>query len=204
MKRTGFFALIVGLLAIATAAYALQSQGTQGSNQEQEKKEQAAAPDPASFVVDRASILAQKESKNVLLIYHASWCGWCKRLDKVLQQKDVAQVMGKYFVTAHLTVLETSANKKLENLGSFEMMKKHGGETAGLPFLAILDAKGKMIVNSMMKVADKEVNMGCPYEQVEIENFLAMLRKTAPKITEEEIRIVWNGFSALKRADGGG
>ncbi|MBX3120180.1 MAG: thioredoxin family protein [Fimbriimonadaceae bacterium] len=202
MKSIRFYALIAGLIAVSAAAFAWQAQGGQGLGQE--RKEQKAAPDAAKFVIDRACILAEKENKNVLIIYHASWCSWCKRLDAVLNQKDVAPIMGKYYVITHLDVLEqTPEGKKLENLGGYDLMKAQGGETAGLPFLVIMNPKQKVLLNSMMKIADKEVNMGCPYEQVEIENFLMMLRKTAPKITEPEIRVVWSAFSALKRGDGG-
>lgn len=56
-----------------------------------------------NVVVNRAqkSILerAKKDNKDVLLVFHADWCGWCKRLDKdTLRHDDVRKVLSKYLV----------------------------------------------------------------------------------------------------------
>ncbi len=193
MKMKARAILLGALLAVA----ALTVQAQQGTAQDQNA---AKAPESAKFVMDKAGVVAQRDGKRIMVIYHASWCGWCKKLDSVLVQKEVAAIMDKYFVTVHLTVLENDPKQKLnENPGGFDLMKAQGGEKAGLPFLAIVDAKGKLLVNSMMEVDGKKVNMGCPYEREEIENFLTMLRTSSPKITEAEIRVIWEKFSALKR-----
>jgi thiol-disulfide isomerase/thioredoxin len=47
---------------------------------------------------------AKSEKKNVLLIYHASWCGWCRKMDSSLLSKVIRPLIDRYYVTTHLTV----------------------------------------------------------------------------------------------------
>ena len=44
---------------------------------------------------------AAKENKKVLLIFHASWCGWCHKMDTSLQDKTVKPLFDNNYVTAH-------------------------------------------------------------------------------------------------------
>ena len=37
-------------------------------------------PDPAGKIMDEAYKLAATEGKSVMIVFHASWCGWCKNL----------------------------------------------------------------------------------------------------------------------------
>ena len=111
--------------------------------------------------------------------------------------------MKKHFVTVTLDVHESGANKKLENPGGIDYLNANGGEGQGLPFLYFADAKGKLIINSMRPAdgADKGGNIGCPYEPKEIDHFMAMLKKAAPKMSDVERATVRTAFEALKKAD---
>ena len=88
-----------------------------------------------------------------------------------------------YEVTA-LTVLERPTKQGLENPGAAAVFQKLGGE--GLPFFAILDAKGKALATS----TGPDGNIGYPKEPQEIEAFAAVLRKTAPRISEADLALV--------------
>jgi hypothetical protein len=68
------------------------------------------------------------------------------------------------------------------------------------------NAEGKMIMNSIRPAVegDKGGNVGCPYEPNEIEHFMKMLAKSAPRLTSAEANTVRNAFAALKKADGKG
>lgn len=64
-------------------------------------------------------------------------------------------------------------------------MEQLGGKDAGLPFMAILDAKtGKMVVNSMFTMPGKTKagNTGYPAAPEEVAHFNKMLELGAKKI----------------------
>lgn len=132
-----------------------------------------AGPPPADAVLKDAQAVAKKEGKNVLVIFHASWCGWCKKLDGFLADKAMKPIVEKALVVVHLTVLESPDKKADENPGGGDLMKRLGGDKAGLPFMAILDPAGKMVINSIAK----EGNTGYPAAPGEIAHFLTMLEK---------------------------
>lgn len=163
-------------------------------------------PPPARTVLASAQDKAAKEKKAVLVGFHASWCGWCKRMEKTLSDPKLAAIMDKYFVTVWLTVLESDDKKSLENPGAEDEMIANGGKDQGIPFLYFTDAKGKTIITSKRpsEGADKGGNVGCPYEASEIAYWLSMLKKAAPSITDSEIQTMKSGFEALKKADGKG
>ena len=83
------------------------------------------------------------------------------------------------YVLVELDVMEAGDNKtKVENPGGMETMKELGGEKAGLPFYAFLDAKGKKLADS--NVMPKGANIGYPGEPGEISAFMELIKKTAP------------------------
>ena len=77
----------------------------------------ATAPSTAALL-DAAKAQAKLEKKNVLVIFHASWCGWCKRLDAFLDDAGMGKLMKDNFVILHLDVLENPDKKALENAGA--------------------------------------------------------------------------------------
>ena len=127
-----------------------------------------------------------KSGKNVLVIFHASWCGWCHRFDKFLDTTEEGKIVKSGLEVVHVTVLESSEKEKLnENEGGLSLMAQLGGKDAGLPFMAILDAKtGKMLTNSMYTPTGKAkaANTGYPGEPAEIAHFNKMLELGAKKI----------------------
>jgi len=130
----------------------------------------------ADEVLTQAKAKALAEDKAIFLHFGASWCGWCRKLDAFLEQPDIKPVFERYFVPVKLVVQENEKNKGLENPGADSVLKKLGGP-AGLPYSAFLDAHGGLIVNSKR---DGQ-NIGYPGEPVEIDWFLQMIRKAAPK-----------------------
>ncbi len=100
--------------------------------------------------------------------------------------------MEKYYIIIKLDVKEFGAKKQtLENPGGQKLLEKLGGKS-GLPFLAILNKKGKMIANSNMM--PKNQNIGYPGSKEEIAAFIKLLKKTAPLITDKQLVVISSYF----------
>lgn len=163
----------------------------------------AKAPPSAEKVVMAAQEQAAKSHKNVYVSFHASWCGWCKRMTAVLEQPAVKSIMDKYYVMVDLVTLENGDKKALENAGAETYMAKAGGTGEGIPFFYITDTSGKMLINSRTDPEKAGTNIGCPYQQAEQDHFSKMLTKTS-KMTAAELKTVIDAFKAAAAKDGAG
>ncbi len=141
-------------------------------------------PEKADVVLKAALQQAAEANKTVLLIFHASWCGWCRRLDAVLENPAIKKIMNEHYVMTHLDVSESGVKKTLENPGGNEMMGTYGGATSGLPFYAFLTSDGKKMADS--NVMPKDQNIGYPGSPDEIAAFETLLKQTAPRMTDEQ------------------
>ncbi|MCX6293487.1 MAG: thioredoxin family protein, partial [Sphingobacteriales bacterium] len=82
-------------------------------------------------IMEAAYKQASKEKKNIILIFHASWCSWCKKMDAAINDKSCKKLFEDNYCIVHLTVEENEKNKKLENPGAEELKKKFNGESSG-------------------------------------------------------------------------
>ncbi|MEI9974019.1 MAG: hypothetical protein WDO73_19395 [Ignavibacteriota bacterium] len=87
----------------------------------------------------------------------------------------------------HCTVEESEQKKALETPGGDALLKSLGGP-AGLPYFAFLDEKGAPIVNSRRPRDNGQPgdNIGHPAEPQEVDWFMTMLSKAAPRMTRDE------------------
>ena len=127
---------------------------------------QALASTPtAAAVLNEARAQAKAEKKNVLVIFHASWCGWCKKFDAFLEDAAMKPLIDRNFVVLHITVLEAKDHKNDENPGGDDLFKSLGGDpkTSGIPFFAFVNPAGKTLSNSNLPQPIKnETNIGYP------------------------------------------
>jgi thioredoxin-related protein len=152
----------------------------------------ANAPTSAELLKS-AQAQAGKDHKMVMVIFHASWCGWCKKLDAFLADPSMGKLMSDNFVIVHLDVLENAPDKKpLENAGGEELLKQWKGE--GLPFTVVLDPKGKKVADSNSD-PEKMSNIGYPAKPEEIAHFMKML-KTAPRLSQGQRKSIENWLTA--------
>jgi thioredoxin-related protein len=162
---------------------------------------QTAATSPAAqTVIDAACKKAGTENKKVLLIFHASWCGWCHKMDTALNDLSCKLFFEKNYVIEHLTVQESPGKKNLENPGAEALLGKFNGKNQGIPYWVILDKDGKLLFDSQMRSAGKEgtgSNIGCPAREDEVEAFIKILKQTSP-LTDAELKIIAERFAKNK------
>jgi len=157
-------------------------------------------PLTADQLIARAKGRASAEQKTIYVHFGASWCGWCKRLDALLERPDIKPVFEKYFIPVKLVVQESDKNKDLENAGAEALLKKLGGPD-GLPFSAFLDEQGVLIVNSKRPsaVGGHGGNIGYPAQQGEIDWFVQMMKKAAPKISDDDVKKIEDALKTPKK-----
>src|ERR1700730_10298358 len=73
------------------------------------------APPSADNILKEAYQQAAKENKNVFIIFHASWCGWCHKMDSSMNDEKLKPFFDKNYIVVHLTVDESRDKKELEN-----------------------------------------------------------------------------------------
>ena len=146
---------------------------------------------PSSDEILRAAYAqANTENKNVLVIFHASWCGWCHKMDESLKDKNVRPLIDQYYITAHLTVYESKEKKGLENPGAIAFLTQHGGANQGLPYWLVLDKNGNLLADSQYKPGE---NSGCPASETEVAYLISVLKKTSA-LAEEQLQVIGKRF----------
>jgi hypothetical protein len=155
----------------------------------------------AADILKTAQSKAADQKKSVFLVFGASWCEACHQLDTFLALSDVAPIIDKYFVVAHLTFGERAAgHPDWDTPGSDLLIAKYGGISptgmVGLPFIAIVDAKAKLLANSAATTKSKSGSndAGFPTDPEEIRSFLSMIQKGASTITTDELRKLEDGL----------
>lgn len=141
-------------------------------------------PPTADAVLHEATQVAAKEHKKVFIIFHASWCGWCHRMDSLMNKPACKKFFDDNYVIRHLVVFESKDKKALENPGALDMLTKYHGEKSGIPFWLIFDGNGQLLADSRIGSDDAGPdaagdNTGCPATKEEVAYFIKVLRKTA-------------------------
>jgi len=159
-------------------------------------------PETAGKIMDDACKIAAKDGKSVMIVFHASWCGWCKKFEASVKDPSCSDFFDKHFVIRYLDILERGDKKSLENPGAEELFNKNGGQNGGVPYFLIFDKKRVLIGNSKMKLAgepaDKPAqNMGCPASEEEVTAFIQILSKVT-KVSEAEKTAITERFKKNK------
>lgn len=150
-------------------------------------------PQPATAILQSAKELAAKEKKNVFIIFHASWCGWCHKMDTALNDPKVKKFFQDNYVFRHLVVLEHGEHKQLENPGALEIMEQFGGtQGEGIPYWAVLDANGVLLADSRIDGMPGK-NSGCPATKEEVDYFIKVLQKTS-HLNADALAVIWKRF----------
>ena len=154
---------------------------------------QTAKPDSALVIIKAAVTDAHSSKKNVLLLFHATWCKWCKRLETVLNEPEMKVLIDRNYIIALLDVQERGEKIHThENPGGQKILSDFGGKNAGLPFIVFLNGNGAMIANS--NGMPQQQNIGYPGSKEEIAAFVKLLMKTAPRITGKQRDVIQKYF----------
>jgi thiol-disulfide isomerase/thioredoxin len=157
---------------------------------------QPSAPS-AGEIMKEAYQQAARENKNVFIIFHASWCGWCHRMDNSMNDPSCKKFFDDSYVVRHLVVDESADKLSLENAGAKELRTKYYGDGQGIPFWLIFDKGGNLLADSKIrKEGDNAMqgdNTGCPANEKEVNFFIGVLKKTS-SITKEQLEIIKKRF----------
>ena len=141
-------------------------------------------------VMNVAYTKAEQEDKNVFLMFDASWCGWCKRMDKNMKNNACKIFFDDNYVTVHLAIKESKENKHLENPGAPDFYDSLKEGTSGIPFWVIFDSKGNVLENSL---DSNNNNIGSPVTKDEVQAFVSILKGTS-KLNDKELSIITEVF----------
>ena len=151
------------------------------------------APASAGEIMKEAFATAKKQNKKVFVIFHASWCGWCHKMDTSLNDATVKKFFDDNFVIRHLVVHESKGKGNLENSGALDMLTKYNGSEQGIPFWIIFDKDENFLVDSRMRIIENSVekilNTGCPASQEEVDYFISVLKQATP-LKDDELEMI--------------
>lgn len=168
------------LLLVITTAFTIQTAVAQ-----------SVAPAPATEVLNAAVKKAAKEKKQVLAIFHASWCGWCHKMTASLNDPAIKPYFDNNYVIADFVVYESKGKENLENPGAADLLKKFYNADQGLPTWLFFDAKQNLVADSQIRpegapFSTKGENVGCPAKPEEVQHFINALKKTS-KLKEKQL-----------------
>ena len=162
----------------------------------------AAPPPSADQVLKEAQAEAAKQNKNVFIVFHASWCGWCHKMDSSMNDKNCKKFFDDNYVIRHLVVQESKNKKHLENPGAMELLTRYNGADQGIPFWLVFDKEGHLLADSRIRSApnplkaegeDKGRNSGCPAAKEEVDYFIGVLKKTS-SLNDQDAAIIAKRF----------
>ncbi len=129
-----------------------------------------------------------------MVLFHASWCHWCHKLDTLMASPECKPLFDQYFVVCHLTIAEAPEKRDQDNPGAQELYDKYADKNSGIPFILIMNPDGTVIADSRIKPEGAKPgssgdNIGYPSNKTEIEYYLRTLRETT-SLTESQLKII--------------
>jgi thioredoxin 1 len=116
--------------------------------------------------IKEAIARAAKEHKNVLIVFGANWCYDCHVLDLAFHRPDLAGVLQRNYEVVHVDVGEGDKNQDIMQEYQVPMKK-------GIPALAVLDSKGKLLYSQQGGEFEKARSLAP-------EDLMAFLKKWKP------------------------
>lgn len=130
----------------------------------------------AGAVMREALSQARQSNRVVFVHFGAPWCIWCHRLEDWLAQPETAAIMAKDFVEVKIDTDRMIGGSEL-------LLGYREAEGGGIPWFAFLTPEGKKIVTS----DGPNGNVGCPWNDDEIDLFGGMLRKAKRSLSDAAV-----------------
>jgi thioredoxin-related protein len=150
----------------------------------------------ADRLLRAAEATAHSQQKNVLLMFSASWCAPCHRLQSFLVDPAIRPIFDRYFVKLIVISGERPNDTRHQNTpGAEQLLDSLHDTDTNLPLIVMLSSSGKVIVDSVRPVygpSNIHANIGYPESPSGIDWFLEMLRRAAPSLTSNESSTVQN------------
>lgn len=174
------------LLILAILSAACDKAAAQGSPVESPSAQ--TRPSAAALLQEACK---RAETKTVFVMFHASWCTWCHKMDASMQDPKCKNFFQKNLEVVHIVVAESPDKKNLETPGGEAMLKQYHGEGQGIPYWLLFSSAGTLLADSRMQAAAGEdpVNIGCPASAAEVDHFIAALKKGVSMNAAEEAAI---------------
>jgi thioredoxin-related protein len=147
-------------------------------------------PATADEIVAATVAKAKQEHKKALVMFHASWCEWCKKMDASINDSACKDYFYKNFAISVIDVFEYGEKTALNNPGGDSLYEKYGGNN-GLPFWIIFDENGNALATANLSKTGESI--ACPNEEDDVNAFVNVLKKYTP-ITPEEAKAVHDRF----------
>jgi len=155
------------------------------------------SPVSADSVLKEAYSEAANKKKNVLVLFHASWCGWCHKMDTAMNDNSVKKFFTDNYVIRHLVVYESKGKENLENPGALDLLKKYKGQEQGIPYWLIFDKNGKLLADSKLRPEGGGLetgdNTGCPASEKEVAHFIKVLKQTS-SLNDTDLSVIKERF----------
>ncbi|MEP7209562.1 MAG: thioredoxin family protein [Alphaproteobacteria bacterium] len=144
-----------------------------------------ALPQGAEAAVTEADARASASNRRLLVIFHASWCVYCRLFDMMLKDKEAGPIIDRHFVVLHLRAQERKPEMQAQQLaGADDVYHRYAPDGTGLPYMVVLGDGAKKVSDSMISGE----NFGFPVEPQELDAFDAMMKAGASDITPAELR----------------
>ena len=153
----------------------------------------------ANQIMTEAYFEAKLKDKKIFLMFEASWCSLCKKLENKINEREINEILSKEFIFRQLSVFELK-NKNLENPGADKLLAEYKGLESGIPYWLILDQNGKVLANSKFGSEEESligdgVNIGFPNSEQEIDSFIYKL-KHSTKLNTLQLKKIENYFKS--------
>ena len=142
----------------------------------------------AKSIIEETCKEAAAQHKKAFIMFHASWCGWCHKMDKNMNDSSLRKYFSDNYVANHITVFETDST--LDNPGAKAFLAAHNAADQGIPAWFIFDGSGNLLADSQMQTSNGEgTNVGCPSAEQEVAYFIQVLEKTSYMNKDEKLAV---------------